>query len=406
MQFLAVQFKRAFCAGFVSLAVLSIPSASMAVTVDGVPNPRRANGGWVTDMADVLAPATEAQLNQMISDLEARNGSEIAVVTVRDTAPSATSKQFATALFNRWRIGKAGKNNGVLLLISKGDRRIEIETGYGVEPILPDAYVGNIIRQEIKPRFKRGDYNGGTLAGTKAVIVALQAYNPPATQGINQPSSAQMPWYAWIPVAFIVGGVLIFVLFIAAFVIIVFRIIRFISSRISGGNSSYPSVASPSSCSSNRVSYSNSTFVVYEGDTADAAATLDTYDSDGSSCITYEDDNSSTSYNSDASDFGGGSSGGDGAGDSYASSGTSYDSSSYDSSSSSYDSSSSSYDSSSSSSYDSSSSSSYDSSSSSSYDSSSSSSYDSSSSSSYDSSSSSSDFGGGSSGGGGRGDSW
>jgi hypothetical protein len=103
---LAVQFKQILGAGMLSIAVLSIPSAGVAVTVQQVPNPRQVNGGWVTDMAGVLSPSTEAELNQIISQLEAKNGSEIAVVTVPDTAPSATPKQFATSLFNDWEMDK------------------------------------------------------------------------------------------------------------------------------------------------------------------------------------------------------------------------------------------------------------------------------------------------------------
>lgn len=111
---LAVQFKQILGAGMLSIAVLSIPSAGVAVTVQLVANPRQVNGGWVTDMAGVLSPSTEAELNQIISQLEAKNGSKIAVVTVPDTAPSATPKQLATSLFNSWGIGKAGEDNGVL----------------------------------------------------------------------------------------------------------------------------------------------------------------------------------------------------------------------------------------------------------------------------------------------------
>jgi uncharacterized protein len=64
-------------------------------------------------------------------------------------------------------IGKKRQDNGVLVLISVGDRRVEIETGYGVEALLPDAKVGNIIDTQIIPYFKKGDFAGGTLAGTK-----------------------------------------------------------------------------------------------------------------------------------------------------------------------------------------------------------------------------------------------
>jgi uncharacterized protein len=150
------------------------------------------NRGWVTDTANILSPATEASLNQKISELEAKNGSEIAVVTVPDTAPSATPKQFATTLFNHWGIGKAAHNNGVLFLISLGDRRVEVETGHGIEEHLPDAQVGQIIDQQIVPRLKQGDFDGGTLAGIQAVsqdlapvIYSASASSPTANASLN-----------------------------------------------------------------------------------------------------------------------------------------------------------------------------------------------------------------------------
>ena len=178
-----------------TLGVISFPIASLAVNVEAVPNPRKVNSGWVTDMANILSQPTESQINQLVSQLEAKNGTEIAVVTVPDTKPSATPKEFATTLFNRWRIGKKGKDNGVLLLISKGERRVEIETGYGVEAILPDAKVGDIIRQEITPHFKKTDYDGGTLAGTKALVNTLSNEQISTNAFAEQPSNnSGVPW--------------------------------------------------------------------------------------------------------------------------------------------------------------------------------------------------------------------
>ena len=178
-----------------TLAVSSFPLASLAVNVEAVPNPRKVNSGWVTDMANILSQSTESEINQLVSELEAENGTEIAVVTVPDTKPSATSKEFATTLFNRWGIGKQGKDNGVLLLISKGERRVEIETGYGVEAILPDAKVGNIIRQEITPHFKQANFDSGTLAGTKALVETLSNDLVSANVIAEQPAkNSGVPW--------------------------------------------------------------------------------------------------------------------------------------------------------------------------------------------------------------------
>jgi uncharacterized protein len=174
-------YRQLVSAGFVSLMLLSLAVEVGAVPVESVPNPRRAYGGWVTDMADLLDASTEAELNRLISSLEARNGAEVAIVTVPDTASAPSPKAFTTRLFNTWRIGKKGRNNGVLVIISRGDRRVEIETGQGVRTLLPDATVKNIIQQQMTPQFKLGNFDRGTLAGSRALIAILNRYTPPGT---------------------------------------------------------------------------------------------------------------------------------------------------------------------------------------------------------------------------------
>ncbi|MDM9382324.1 TPM domain-containing protein [Chlorogloeopsis sp. ULAP01] len=188
MKFNLLKPKRFFLVSLFSCAIFVSPLSTLAVTVKEVPNPRQQDGGWVTDMAGILSQQTEAEINQMISQLEAKHGTEIAVVTVPQTTPSGSVKKFATELFNDWAIGKKGQDNGVLFLISVGDRRVEIETGYGVEAILPDAKVGNIIDTQIIPRFKQGDFEGGTLAGTKALVLILEGDRSSSTNQVTTPN--------------------------------------------------------------------------------------------------------------------------------------------------------------------------------------------------------------------------
>ncbi|MGK7947684.1 MAG: YgcG family protein [Xenococcaceae cyanobacterium] len=187
------KLKSTLLASSLCLAVFLFPLKSEALTVEEVPNPRQVYDGWVTDLAEILTDSTEAQLNQTLEQLEAKNGTEMAVVTVPETAPAASPKEFTTELFNYWGIGKKEQDNGVLFLISVGDRRVEIETGYGVEGILPDAQVGRIIDTKITPRFKQGDFDGGTLAGTKALVVALEGDRGlPISEKI--PQNLPLPW--------------------------------------------------------------------------------------------------------------------------------------------------------------------------------------------------------------------
>jgi uncharacterized protein len=166
--------KQTIGTGIASAIALLTSLPCYALTIEEVPNPKQIDNAWVTDSADILNDHTESQLNLMISQLESHNGTEIAVVTVPETSPASSPKEFTTKLFNYWGIGKADKNNGVLFLVSTGDRRVEIETGYGIEANLPNAKVGNIIDTKITPQFKQGNYNDGTLAGTQALVNTLQ----------------------------------------------------------------------------------------------------------------------------------------------------------------------------------------------------------------------------------------
>lgn len=162
---------------------------SNALNVSDIPNPR-ASGGWVSDTANLLSNPTEAQLNQWIVQLEAQNGTEIAIVTVSKTQPAASPKEFTTELFNTWKIGKAGEDNGILFLISVGDRRVEIETGYGIEGILPDGKIGRIIDEKIIPQFKQGNFEGGIVAGTRQLVNIASGGNLPTASPVSSIPSA------------------------------------------------------------------------------------------------------------------------------------------------------------------------------------------------------------------------
>lgn len=182
----------------VSVAIAGAPTTTMALEVKDIPNSRLINNSRVTDMANILSPATETSINHQLSGLEAKNGTEMAVVIVPSTAPAATPKEFAIALFNYWGIGKKGQDNGILLLISQGERRVEVEIGYGVEDILPDAKVGNIISQEMKPKFKKGNFDEGTLAGTEALVQVLESGVVDTSSSSSAKQLSASAAYSWL----------------------------------------------------------------------------------------------------------------------------------------------------------------------------------------------------------------
>jgi uncharacterized protein len=120
--------------------------------------------GWVNDFAGVISPEYKEKLNSLIEELEQKTTTEIAVVTINSISPYGEI-EYARLLFDNWKPGKKGKDNGVLVLLAIKERRWRIETGYGIEGILPDGLCGEIGRNYMVPYFKQGKYSEGLYEG-------------------------------------------------------------------------------------------------------------------------------------------------------------------------------------------------------------------------------------------------
>jgi uncharacterized protein len=133
--------------------------------------------GWVNDFAKVIDQGTADKLGSLITELEQKTTAEIAVVTVDSIAPY-DEKEYARVLFDNWQPGKKGKDNGALVLLAVKERRWRIETGYGVEGVLPDGLCGEIGRSYMVPRFKEGKYAEGLYQGVCAIanVIAKDAH--------------------------------------------------------------------------------------------------------------------------------------------------------------------------------------------------------------------------------------
>jgi uncharacterized membrane protein YgcG len=129
--------------------------------------------GRVVDDAEILKPATRDALAAKLKAHEARTTDQIVVLTVR-TIGDASIESFATAVFEQWKLGQKGKDNGVLLIVVPADHKMRIEVGYGLEGTLTDAQAGRIIRNVITPEFKAGDFDGGVSAGVDAMLGVLE----------------------------------------------------------------------------------------------------------------------------------------------------------------------------------------------------------------------------------------
>ena len=129
---------------YLQIAIILFNGLLFAEIPQQVPNPRATLDNWVTDLTGTLSAEEISQINAIISTMESQTSVEMAVVIIRQT-DGRSVKEFATDLFNLWGVGKGSNDNGVLVLLSMGDRRIEVETGYGAEGVLPDGRVGQIL---------------------------------------------------------------------------------------------------------------------------------------------------------------------------------------------------------------------------------------------------------------------
>lgn len=129
--------------------------------------------GRIVDLAHLLPPDVAASLSAQLQAHETRTGNQVVLLTL----PSLHGEQledFAHRVATSWKVGQKGTDNGVLVLVAPNDRKVRIEVGYGLEGTLTDARTSQIIRHEMVPRFKAGDYAGGIAAGIGAVLGTIE----------------------------------------------------------------------------------------------------------------------------------------------------------------------------------------------------------------------------------------
>lgn len=157
--------RRTILAGL-ALIVILIPQVVDAA----FPQP----SGLVNDFASVIQPGAKGKLEGLLQAIERNTGIEIAVVTV-SSLDERPIEDYAVDLYQKWGIGKKGKDEGALILVAPNERRVRIEVGYGLEGAINDAQAGRIIRDAMIPFFKQDDMTKGIVLGTQAVAaIALK----------------------------------------------------------------------------------------------------------------------------------------------------------------------------------------------------------------------------------------
>lgn len=152
--------------------LLLIPFCGFAQSESEFPSPAQPPR-LVNDFAHVLSNEELTELENKLVGFDKTTSTQITIVTVSSIGNYEVA-QYAVELANKWGIGRKGKDNGVLLLAAINERKVNISTGYGLEGALTDVQCGRIIRNEIVPEFKSGNYFGGFTKASDAIIAATK----------------------------------------------------------------------------------------------------------------------------------------------------------------------------------------------------------------------------------------
>lgn len=181
------------CVGSAAVAVLMLLSAAAPAAGQQYPTLTQP----VNDFAGVIDAASAAELDRQIRALDAATQDAVVVVTIKTFAPAGSIEDYAVELFERAGIGRQGRDNGVLVLLSLDERRVRIEVGYELEQFITDGFAGEVIRRQMLPSFRSGRYGPGLVAGVTGLIariaegrnVALAASPAPVAREVRRSPS-------------------------------------------------------------------------------------------------------------------------------------------------------------------------------------------------------------------------
>ena len=160
----------------IALAILAmLPLWSMAQEKLPVP---AAPQSWVNDYAGIFSQDEAARLDQKLGMFEQDNSTQIFIVTINENG-GYPADMLAPLIGDAWGVGQKGKDNGIVMLFDMQDRQMFIATGYGNEEFVTDLEAGLIVRHELTPAFKQGEYYAGVDAATSVLISRLDGeYTP------------------------------------------------------------------------------------------------------------------------------------------------------------------------------------------------------------------------------------
>lgn len=170
--------------------VALVPILGFLVVVSAFPQRIPSPDGSVNDFANVISSRDEQTIRATIDEVRRRTTAEIAVLTVDSIAPYGSIEEYGIAVADAWGVGDEKTDNGVILIVSVGERRLRLEVGYGLEGAIPDGRAGAILDEYVVPDLRRNDYGTGIRKGVTAVAhVIAEEYGVQLT-GVERPAAA------------------------------------------------------------------------------------------------------------------------------------------------------------------------------------------------------------------------
>ena len=187
------------------LVVSTFAIQAQSYTVDDIPNTKLVNNSYVSNPDGILTQSSVSTIDGILSSLERQTTVQVAVVAVNSIGYEDIF-DFAQKLFDKWKIGQAGKDNGLLILVVIDQRTVRFHTGYGLEGVLTDLVCKHIQTEKMVPEFKNEDYNAGIVAGVEAVASVLS--DPVYLDELkDEMKKEENGWNAFFVIALIAGGV-------------------------------------------------------------------------------------------------------------------------------------------------------------------------------------------------------
>lgn len=157
-----------------AVALLALAVATAALALDVPPPPQQ----WLNDYAGLLPAPDASALNEKLRAFESRSGVQF-LIAVFPSLDGEAMEAFTIRCAEKWKVGNKKYDNGLILFVFVKERKLRFEVGYGLEPTITDAFASDVIRNDVAPHFKSGDYAGGLNAAVDHVIARIEKTETP-----------------------------------------------------------------------------------------------------------------------------------------------------------------------------------------------------------------------------------